>query len=151
MKTKFITLIIIAVLGFTGISKAQQDGFGLGLIFGEPTGISMKYFLNEENAIDAALAWNLNSGGWFNIHADYLHHWYLINVSSGELPLYAGIGGRLGFGNQVRVGIRIPVGLSYHFDGAPFDVFIEVVPEMDLTPATQFNMQGGIGGRYYFN
>jgi len=150
MRTKITILLIITFLGINGIANAQQDGFGLGLIFGDPTGISMKYFLNEENAIDGAVAWNLN-GNWFNIHADYLHHWYLIDVSSGELPLYAGIGGRIGFGDQVQVGIRIPVGLEYKFDNAPFDIFLEVVPEMDLTPATQFNMQGGIGGRYFFN
>jgi len=150
MKTKLTTLLIIAVIGFTGIAKAQQDGFGLGLIFGDPTGISMKYYYNEENAVDGAVSWNFN-GNWFNIHADWLHHWYLIDVSQGELPLYAGVGGRLGFGDQVRVGIRIPVGLSYNFDNAPFDIFLEVVPEMDIVPGTQFNMQGGIGGRYFFN
>jgi len=110
----------------------------------------MKYYLNEENAVDGAVAWNLNNNQ-FNVHADWLHHWYLIDVSQGELPLYAGVGGRIGFGDQIRVGFRIPVGLSYNFENAPFDVFLEVVPGMDLTPATKFSMDGGIGGRFYFN
>jgi hypothetical protein len=150
MNTKLLTLLIVAVLGFNGLVKAQQDGFGLGMILGDPTGISIKYYMNDENAVDGAVSWNLN-GGWFNVHADYLRHWYVFDLSEGELPVYAGVGGRIGFGDQVRVGIRIPLGITYKFDNAPFDIFLEIVPEMDLVPATVFNMQGGIGFRYFFN
>jgi hypothetical protein len=42
------------------------------------------------------------------------------------------------------------VGLSYEFDGAPLDVFLEVVPTLDLIPGTAFDLGAGLGLRYYF-
>ena len=145
---KYILIAILAVFSL-GI-PAQDSGLGAGIIVGEPTGLSAKSWLSSHDAIDAGVAWSI-SHGWFHIHADYLRHVFeLIPVEMGQLPLYFGLGARLGFGNDVIIGARVPVGLDYIFDGTPLDVFIEIVPGLAIIPDTKFDMGGGIGVRYWF-
>ncbi|MBP2681688.1 MAG: hypothetical protein H6Q78_1551, partial [Candidatus Krumholzibacteriota bacterium] len=45
---------------------------------------------------------------------------------------------------------RVPVGLTYIFDGAPLDIFFEIVPILDLIPDTEFDANAAIGIRFYF-
>ena len=144
-------IVIIALLGAISLRiSAQDSGLGAGIIIGEPTGLSGKTWLSSNDAIDAGMAWSI-SNGWFHIHADYLRHVFgLIPVEKGKLPLYFGIGAKIGFGNDVSLGARVPVGLAYLFDGTPLDVFIEIVPGLEIIPDTQFDMGGGIGVRYWF-
>jgi len=60
-------------------------------------------------------------------------------------------GGRIKFGEDDDfIGIRIPVGLAYLFEGAPVDVFLEVVPLLDVAPETEFTLNAAIGVRYFF-
>jgi hypothetical protein len=130
---------------------AQDKGFGLGIILGEPTGISGKYWLSPSTAIDGAAAWNFGSGGYLHIHGDYLIHNYdIFKVQEGKLPLYFGIGGRIGFSSETVVGLRGVVGVAYQFSGAPVDAFLEIAPIMDLVPGTSFHVNGGIGARFFF-
>ncbi|HEY6438249.1 MAG TPA: hypothetical protein VIY47_16780, partial [Ignavibacteriaceae bacterium] len=125
---------------------------GAGIIVGEPTGFSFKYWLTEKTALDAGLAWSFLDENAFQIQADYLiHNFTLIKISEGKLPFYFGIGGRLKFSNDVIFGIRVPVGLAYILKDAPIDVFIEFVPILDLVPKTDFTISAAIGGRYFFN
>ncbi len=149
-------------------SQAQDRGFGLGIMIGDPTGLSGKVWTGGDRAFDFGLAWGPWHSGYLHMHADMLfHNMGLIPVSSGRLPLYYGPGlrmrawGRGGYwdrgryydhdGSRVTLGIRFPVGLAYIFDGAPVDVFLEVAPTLDLVPATYLNFDAGFGVRYYFN
>jgi len=49
------------------------------------------------------------------------------------------------------LGLRLPVGLTYLFDGAPVDLFLEAVPSLDLLPGTSFDLDAALGARYWFN
>jgi hypothetical protein len=90
-------------------------------------------------------------GGALHVHADFLvHSFNLINVSQGQLPLYFGIGARLKLSEDPLVGVRVPFGLAYLFGSAPLDVFLELVPILDLVPGTYFHFNSAIGVRYYF-
>jgi len=42
----------------SGSEAFAREGVGVGLIVGEPTGVSLKYWLDRSTAIDAALAVN---------------------------------------------------------------------------------------------
>lgn len=151
MKRLALTIALIAAL--PAAVFADGGSFGAGIIVGEPTGISLKYQMNETNAIDGAVAWSLSGSNDLHLHGDYLYHWYdVITVSKGRLPLYSGFGLRLVFreDRDNRIGIRIPVGLAYLFDGAPFDAFVEAVPVLDLAPDTDFDLDGAIGARFWF-
>jgi hypothetical protein len=146
--------IYLIVLLATLISPiyAQYRGFGLGIILGEPTGISAKLTTNHISALDFAAAWSFKDQGHLLLQVDHIwQNFDLIQVPSGRLPLYYGIGGRVIFSNDPLVGIRIPIGLDYQFEREPLDIFIEIVPILDIIPATKFNMGGGLGVRFWFN
>lgn len=148
------TIFVVFILNIIFIShlNAQGNGFGVGIIAGEPTGISGKLWLGGSNALDMAVAWSFKGDGNVLLQADYVWHSFnLIVVSSGKLPLYFGIGGRVIFQkNDTNLGIRVPVGLDYMFSDAPVDIFLEAVPILDLTPSTDLDFGGGIGVRYWF-
>ncbi len=149
--SKTIFIIISFLILFSSLDYSQNKKIGAGIIVGEPTGFSFKYWLTEKTALDAGLAWSFLDENAFQIQADYLiHNFTLIKVSEGKLPFYFGIGGRLKFSNDVIFGIRVPVGLAYILKDAPIDVFLEFVPILDLLPKTDFTISAAIGGRYFF-
>jgi len=147
---KKLILIAIVTLFSVGVF-AQDSGLGLGLIFGEPTGLSAKIWTSERTAIDAAVAWSFVGNGWLHIHADFLmHNFDLINVSEGSLPVYFGAGAYIALSSDFGMGARVPVGIAYHFEGAPVEAFFELAPGLALLPEIRFYFGGGIGARYYF-
>ncbi len=154
-KTILTATFLILLSGAFQFSFGQAKGFGLGLILGEPTGISLKTWTSSRGAIDGAVAWgyqyyNSNSG-YLRIHADYLvHSFKLIDINQGQLPVYFGIGAKVVFANNPVFGARIPLGINYIFGDVPLDLFAEIVPGLDLVPSTDFALDGGVGIRYWF-
>jgi len=150
MKKK-ILLLIIMLFSCTTI-LAEDKKFGLGVIIGDPTGISLKLWHEKNIAYDGAIAWTTEGKeDVLHLHADFLMHMYnFIDIEKGKLPFYFGIGGRIMFEKDDKVGVRIPVGLSYEFEKAPLDIFFEIVPILDLIPNTELNFNAGIGIRYFF-
>jgi len=149
---KKIILLFVIIFGIS-ISAEAQSKFGLGIIAGEPTGISAKMKLTDESFVDGAVGWSFAKYSSVHIHADYL-----INVKkfATEVPFYVGIGGRIKIKNNdkkedTRVAVRVPVGLAYEPSTVPIYVFFEVVPMLDVSPATELNWNAAIGIRYYFN
>jgi hypothetical protein len=138
---------------FCSNSEAKKNGIGLGVIIGEPTGPTFKYWSSPTTAIDGALAWSLDGNDDLHLHVDYLFHDFgVANVKKGRLPIYYGIGGRIRFhdGNQDdQFGVRIPVGFAYLFEKSPLELFFEVVPIVDLAPETELDFNAGLGIRYY--
>jgi hypothetical protein len=147
----FVLILFITVFIFN-TTFAQSNKVGVGIIVGEPTGVSFKYWTSSTTAFDGALAWSFVDEGAFHIHADYIiHNFNLIRISEGKLPFYYGIGGRIKTADKSRFGVRVPLGLAYIFYGAPVDIFLEVVPILDLAPKTDFKINAAIGARYFFN
>jgi hypothetical protein len=148
----FLIAILVVCVAFQADAKPRGN-FGLGIIIGEPTGIDGKLFLSESNAVEGAVAWSLSGNNNVHLQAEYLYHNYtLITVEKGQLPLFFGVGGRVAFRENADdlIGIRIPVGLAYEFEGGVFDVFGELVPILELHPDTEFDLEGAIGGRFWF-
>jgi hypothetical protein len=144
-------LILVFLMASMTFVQAQEKGFGIGIVVGEPTGVSGKLWLGGQNALDMAAAWSFKGDGNLLLQADYVWHTFnLISVSSGKLPLYYGIGGRVILSEDPLLGVRVPVGLDYMFSGAPVDIFLEIVPILDLIPSTDFDIGGGLGVRYWF-
>jgi hypothetical protein len=151
-KSCFLVLFFLAVFFGSAIPGwSQQEGVGLGVILGEPTGVSFKTWLKKTHAIDAAAAWSFGREDALHLHADYLiHNYSLLTFDKTTIPLYYGIGGRLKFENNSRFGVRFPVGITVFIREAPIDLFLEVVPILNLAPDTDFDMNAAIGARYYF-
>lgn len=158
--------VILTMLLSGGSAVAQDTGFGLGFIVGEPTGISFKGWVGSNQAIDGAVAWSLGHGNVLNVHMDYLFHNYdLIRVNKGRLPLYYGPGARVRAwqhgeywhhgewhptDGHADIAFRFPVGLDYQFENAPLDIFLEAAPTLGVLPATYFGIGAGLGMRYWF-
>lgn len=139
--------IIIAVL-LSGAVAAQSTGFGLGVILGEPTGLSCKLWTSRSTAIDGVAAWSFGKKGALHLHSDYLFHNF--NLIKDNIPIYYGIGGKIKFAEKSEAGIRVPFGIDFMLTEAPLDIFFELVPFVELVPATDFEVNGGIGIRYFF-
>jgi hypothetical protein len=150
MKTilKFLCVFLFLI----NISNAGTSGkFGLGLILGEPTGLSLKAWQSDYIAYDAAFAWSFGENGNVHIHVDYLlHNYKIIRTANSYTPIYYGIGGRIQTKDETALGVRIPVGINFRSRRIPIDIFIEIVPALNIIPSTEFDLEGGIGARYYF-
>jgi hypothetical protein len=146
-----IIFLVLTALLVCGSVQAQDRGFGLGVILGEPTGISGKLWIGHGTAIDGAVAWSFEKESSMHLHGDILHHGSnRARVDEGKLLLYYGIGGRVKFEDKSKVGIRVPLGINYLFANSPLDFFLEIVPILDLAPKTDFSLNGAIGIRYFF-
>lgn len=165
MKYKIFHILLPAVMIFAPLLvNAETNQLGAGIIIGEPTGISFKYWTGGETAVDLALGWSFSNDDMLHIHADYLfHNFSLIKPDTGRLPLYFGIGGRFKYrddpdrnhnndnDNERKIlSIRIPVGIAYIFEKPVIDIFLEIVPMMDIIPDTDFDISAALGARYFF-
>ena len=157
MKKAALALVLFGALA--GLTYASSNhNIGLGIMIGEPTGISFKLWSRQTVAWDAGAAWSFVGGRYFQIHSDILlHNFNLFTVETGRMALYYGGGARIKFAAQDEFGdggtvvsLRIPVGISYEFEKTPIELFIEVVPMLDIIPSTEANMAGAVGFRYYF-
>jgi hypothetical protein len=165
MKQNLLLTIVLGLIMF--LSKpivAQDHGFGLGIVIGEPTGISAKLWTSKINAFDFGLGvgvggdrinydGNYNDKSRIHFHMDYLWHSFSAISSSERFPLYYGIGGRFnsGGGYDGSFGARGVFGIAWLPHSTPLDVFVELVPVFQITPSTGFGLDAGLGIRYFFN
>lgn len=149
-------------------SPETSRPFGLGVILGEPTGVTAKYWVDRRTAIDSTFSYSFND--YFLLYADYLYHFPGVFGRSStfvsQLNPYIGVG--LEFfiqtqdtGNKDRtyfrsdqgstgLGIRIPLGIEWRPGSPPLGVFLELTPGVGVIPATFGFVQGGVGIRFYF-
>lgn len=130
---------------------------GLGLVLGTPVAVVGKHFLTTEWAAEGSMGINvLRKRDGFHAHAGMLWHPFVAVEGKRFLaPLYVGGGLRLLVHDSItRIGLRLPVGISFDFPKMPFDVFTEVALVLDFMVE-----EGGrgvadgnavIGARYFF-
>lgn len=146
-----IVLFFLIILIGCAAADAQDQGFGLGVILGEPTGISFKQWIERNEAIDGAFAWSFEDESALHVHFDLLFHGSnLAKREMSKLLPYYGIGGRVKFEDDSKAGIRVPLGLAYVPSHTPIDIFFEIVPLLDLAPSTEFALNAALGVRYFF-
>lgn len=147
------TGLMVCLLAAAQIASAQPHGrnFGMGVVLGEPSGITGKLWQADQNAFSGTAAWSFRGQSTIHLHLDYQRHNFdIISPQTGSMALYYGVGGRLLVGDRDRAGIRIPLGISYFFVNEPLELFFEVAPILDLIPGTEFSGNSGFGVRYYF-
>lgn len=167
MKQKIAALTIACItVACTTASALPRDGYGIGVMVGEPTGLSLKKWVSEDQAIDAGIGWSFSEYHAFHFHMDYLFHHFDLLKDEGrrdKLPLYIGIGGRIKLKDhdhhndrhndhhdETTFGVRVPLGITYLFADVPVDIFAEIVPTIDFAPDTDFDLGVAVGARYYF-
>jgi hypothetical protein len=140
-----------------GIDKGT---LGIGIILGEPTGITAKLYLKDDQAIQAAIG-SAFIGGGLQLHADYVFHPYILQTRpSFVLPVYFGPGVRLiDYTNgrddsSFAIGARLVGGLLFDFKDVPLDAFVEVAGVLEYEfkdgRGGAIRLNAGAGVRYYF-
>lgn len=147
---KILLLIILALLPLQAVLAQGQTG--VGAMLGWPTGVTAKRFMDSGHAVDAALGWMPSGGTPFQIHGDWLWNKSdaLYFKDSQPLDLYFGAGGRLQFADDIHLGVRVPVGLSYWFNDRSGEAFSEFAPVLDVAPKLRAEANLAIGFRVYF-
>jgi hypothetical protein len=162
-KNLFFGMVLCLLMIITKPVAAQDHGFGIGIILGEPTGLSAKLWTSKINAFDFGLGFseggdrisyngNYDNGSRVHFHMDYLWHSFNAITSTEKFPLYYGIGARFnsGAGYDASFGIRGVLGICWLPRSTPLDVFIELVPVLQLTSNTGFGIDAGFGIRCFF-
>ncbi|MCH8557060.1 MAG: hypothetical protein LAT84_04525 [Balneolia bacterium] len=150
-----LSLFLITGLSVQNAEAQNRPGgnFGLGVMLGEPTGVTGKLWTGGNTAFAGGVAWSFSGRSSLHMHLDYqINNFNLIQVERGTMSFYYGLGGRflIREDRDDKLGVRIPLGLSYFFSNDPIELFMEVAPVLDLAPSTDFSANGGIGVRYYF-
>lgn len=166
----FITLLFLTVFGNASAQGPGGKDFGFGLIIGEPTGGTIKYWLNNENALVADIGYSYF--GAPRIDIDYL--WHFPAFRSTVVKLYAAFGAAVGFGSgyygvfyshkfkdderrfyyrsyygtDIGFGIRAMFGLNIIPKRTPLEFFLEVGPLIGLYPFG-VAVDAAIGVRFY--
>jgi hypothetical protein len=142
-----VFLIVVILLSF---SITYAGNFGVGVVVGEPTGLSFRLWQNKTQAFDFGVAWSLNANV-LHLFADVVTHNYgVFRPTSGSMPFYYGVGVRVLSAESTNFGIRIPLGIVYIPKGTNLDFFFELVPTLELVPQTTLDVDGSFGFRYYF-
>ena len=141
-----------------GPRAADKGTFGIGLVLGEPTGISAKLYLQDDQAIQAGLGFAFIGDG-LHLHVDYVFHpWILQSRDSFVLAVYLGPGLRIinrrkgRDDQQLAIGVRAVAGLLFDFKAVPLDVFVEVAGliEVEFDDGLGLDINAAAGARYYF-
>ena len=157
---KNLTHLALALFLFIATNQAiaQQRGLGLGMIVGEPTGLSVKLWRSPTIAYDLGLGWSVRNDHngeqltKIHVHVDYLLHAFNALQTTETLPLYYGIGGKFigGEGDDGSLAIRGVLGLAWQPHQTQLDVFVELAPALQVVPSSTFELDAAIGFRYFF-
>ncbi len=137
---------------FMGDASSPTGGnFGLGVLLGDPSGASAKWYLEKVHAIDFAIAYGFQGDGTAQFHADYLFHPHvLVEANDLRVPWFVGVGTAANLkGGYFELGIRFPVGISYLLKSAPVDIVLEFAPGFTFRDPG-FRADVAVGSRYYF-
>lgn len=131
-------------------TNQRESRVGLGGQIGEPAGVTLKIRNPGATSIDILAAWVRDDVFFVNVHGLLEKH-----ISSNQnLHLFYGPGGYVGFHDRVHdddevvAGISASVGLGFLIE--QFEIFGQLIPRLDLTPATDGDLGVGVGARYYF-
>jgi hypothetical protein len=180
MRRALITTLAAVMLTacFVQSANATEVGYsrkaGAGLVLGDPTGLTGKFWLGSTNALDAGLGfwgygvndpcWTDNNGnrhcdrfgnsnGTLNI--DYLWQSNIVRGAA-QLDWHIGGGGRFSWwggcqGDCIAVAERGPIGLDLMFQNPSFlEIFFELAAALQIVPGPALYPEGALGVRAYW-
>jgi len=158
LKTHHIVACAVLLLAASSNAFAASFNKSLGIVVGDLTGISFKYWTGkgarsgQNHAYDIGAGWNIGRNNVdIQLKADYVvHKPDLIPVEVGKALFYYGLGVRAVTGRDQHLGVRIPIGINYLVQNEPFDAFLEIAPVMRIFPSTSPDLSIGLGVRYQF-
>ncbi|MFO7535933.1 MAG: hypothetical protein R6X19_09695 [Kiritimatiellia bacterium] len=149
-----ILSVFCAFLFSLASARAADRGVWVGGMLGEPTGATLKLWIDQDEAWSFGLGFNPFGENSFQLHADYLLHNFelgnKLNVPS--LAWYAGLGARFNGPDETdsfEPGIRFPAGLTYFLESRNMELFAEFAPVLDLSPDIEIDINCVAGVRYF--
>lgn len=149
MTRRFLAAACLVFACGAARAQAPRRGLGLGLVIGDPTGLTAKHFLDGDHAIDGGLGFSDD----FALYGDYLWHgWKAFRQPErGRLAALVGLGLRLETKKRDdALAVRLVGGASWFDSAQPLEVFFELVPALRLAPSTGTDFDFGLGLRWYF-
>lgn len=159
----FMPLLALMLIVFLPQSSRADDygpqsrRVGVGIIAGDPTGVTVKGYVAPRTAINGIASWSFIDDA-FTLIGDVTYDLLEIDTRSQplSLPFYVGAGGKFVANNKntpgsdSSFGVRVPVGVAAQFEKIPLEISVEVGPGIELVPETEFDITGGIAARFYF-
>ena len=146
-------LIVGLCFGVVTSGAAQNTGgdLGIGGQIGEPSGITLKSYDPGGMSYDFLAAFDLDDFFYLNAHGTFERP-----VSDdGQLNVFYGPGGFVGIydrptdsDDELALGISGRLGLNVYIE--QFEIYVQVTPRIEVVPATDGDIGGGLGFRYYF-
>lgn len=139
MKTIRVIALFVLLISSSVIANAQNYKTGIGGRFGFFSGLSLKHFIQRDNALEGLLSFRWNG---FIITGLYEYQKPLKGVNN--LDWYVGIGGHVGFWDggdyyyhyyndaHSVFGIDLIGGLEYSFKEVPFNIGLDWKPAFNL-------------------
>ncbi|PKL86110.1 MAG: hypothetical protein CVV22_04255 [Ignavibacteriae bacterium HGW-Ignavibacteriae-1] len=168
MKKMFLafmaTLLMVITISESNAAGPRGKDFGFGIMLGDPVGISINYYVSNDESLAAYLGASYFGG--LRVGADYLFHFDAFN--SKIVKMYAGPGLAFGFGrgrgiiykenknkfyyweeDDTGIGARVIFGINIIPRRAPLEIFFEVGPLIGITPGFGVNVDASVGIRFY--
>ena len=166
---KFLLAVAFVVLLLPMTANAEP--WGIGVMVGEPTGLSVKHQEKPENAMAFGFAFEAND--FIHLHGDYLfnNNFYNTEDNSIKLDTYYGLGALIcidqkddyewkrGYkGHYYKskkdkehlIGPRVPLGVNADFPTAQVEVFAEAALVVTIYSKTSVDVDAALGVRYEF-
>lgn len=158
MRIVSLAAIVIGTLSLSLPARAQvgAGAWGIGGQLGDPDGVTLKFYTAAPvqrggatfNAYELLFGWNFDDYFFASAHA--IHERRLADT---PLNFFLGPGLFLvyrerGRDDQVHFGISGTFGLNYFLDR--FEIYLQLTPRLTLVDATDGDIGGGIGLRYFF-
>ena len=162
------TLTLLGILFFTA-AQAQYDNFAIGFKLGEPTGVNIRKYFNNINALDLTFG---TYGGIIGNNRDYrqgeyknvglavqVHYlWHTPLFNSDAVHLYYGFGGQVNqrryyhsgvtpYEKALALGGSLLGGFEYFLPDGRMSIFLEGGTYMEVMPSPFFfspNISGGL-------
>lgn len=136
-KSTKLAVVCLAICSLASGVHAKNKN-AAGIVLGNPSGLSGKFFLSDKNAVDMVIGLDKS----MSVQADYLwHDFEAFKVNEGLMPLYYGAGILVTDKGLYAQG---KIGIEYLFETNPLGIFIEVAPAF----GPGFRFQGGLGVRH---
>jgi len=156
MKKFFLALF------FLSLTYTAKSDVGFGLMFGDPTAVTVKSRTGGTNDLIFNLGFKSHYG---EFRFDGIYTFNFPNViNHRNFSLYAGLGAVIGVGDgdgffhgkhkhhehedDLSIGAKGLFGLNFT-PSKQFEIFLEVGPLISLTPGIYTDMEGSLGFRFY--
>jgi hypothetical protein len=153
---RYIVFTVLFLVCSEGLYANER--FGLGIVLGEPTGLTGEVVVSEAQSVDAALSFEED----IYLHATYLFHQKQITpVQGARWTWYVGAGAFFedrdtkpdpidDGDDDVFIGPRGSLGSKMRFKNQPFEVFAELALNLALISETDSDLGIALGGRVRF-